>query len=252
MKLARRLTLLALLVLPLATPAGADEEDAGATLKQRLSAGDRTEADKQRDAGRKPSLVLAFVGVEPGMTVVDLIAAGGYYTEVLAVAVGSKGQVYAQNPPRVLQYREGANDKAMTKRLEGNRLPNVKRLDQSLGAVELAPGSVDLAFTALNFHDIYNTSGSEVAQSFLKQVSALLKSGGVLVLIDHSGGAENDNAKLHRIEEVKVLEAVERAGFEVVATSDLLRNPADDRSLGVFDPAIRGRTDRFLLKLRKP
>ncbi len=71
-------------------------------------------------------------------------------------------------------------------------------------------------------------------------------------MIDHSGTEGNDNAKLRRIEEQKVREAAKRAGFEVVGSSDLLRNPADDLSTGVFDPAIRGHTDRFLIKLRKP
>lgn len=162
------------------------------------------------------------------------------------------GTVYAQNPPRVLEFRDGANDKAMTKRLEGDRLPNVQRLDLDLSEVKLAPGTVDFAITALNFHDIYNGSGSAEAQAFLAHVSKLLKPGGVLGVIDHSGSAGNDNAKLHRIEEQKVREAGKQAGFEVVEGSDLLRNPADDLSTGVFDPAIRGHTDRFLLKFRKP
>ena len=218
----------------------------------RLAEGDRAEADKKRDASRKPEDVVAFLDVEPGMTVVDLIAAGGYYSEVLSLAVEREGRVYAQNPPRVLQFRDGANDKAMTRRLEGNRLPNVQRLDQDLSEVNLAPGTVDFAITALNFHDIYNGSGSAAAQAFLGHVSKLLKPGGVLGVIDHSGTEGNDNAKLHRIEEQKVREAAKRAGFEVVGSSDLLRNPADDLSSGVFDPAIRGHTDRFLLKLRKP
>ncbi len=221
-------------------------------LAQRLAGGDRAEADKQRDPGRKPADVVAFLGVEPGSTVVDLIAAGGYYTEVLSLAVQGGGTVYAQNPPRVLQFRDGANDKAMTKRLEGDRLPNVQRLDLDLSEVKLAPGTVDFAITALNFHDIYNGSGSAEAQAFLAHVSKLLKPGGVLGVIDHSGSAGNDNAKLHRIEEQKVREAGKQAGFEVVEGSDLLRNPADDLSTGVFDPAIRGHTDRFLLKFRKP
>ena len=166
--------------------------------------------------------------------------------------MGGEGTVYAQNPPRVLQFRDGANDKAMASRLEGNRLPNVQRLDLDLSEVKLAPGTVDFAITALNFHDIYNGSGSAEAQVFLGHVSKLLKPGGVLGVIDHSGSPGNDNAKLHRIEEQKVREAGKQAGFEVVEGSDLLRSPADNLASGVFDPAIRGHTDRFLLKFRKP
>ena len=252
MKPTNGLALVALAVLasyPMTSAADAHSE---AGLAERLAEGDRAEADKKRDASRKPEDVVAFLDVEPGMTVVDLIAAGGYYSEVLSLAVEREGRVYAQNPPRVLQFRDGANDKAMTRRLEGNRLPNVQRLDQDLSEVNLAPGTVDFAITALNFHDIYNGSGSAAAQAFLGHVSKLLKPGGVLGVIDHSGTEGNDNAKLHRIEEQKVREAAKRAGFEVVGSSDLLRNPADDLSSGVFDPAIRGHTDRFLLKLRKP
>ena len=222
------------------------------SLAERLAASDRAEADKKRDENRKPGDVVVFLGVTPGMTVIDLIAAGGYYTEVLSLAVEGEGRVYAQNPPRVLKFRDGANDKAMTERLKGNRLPNVQRLDQDLPEIELSPGTVDVAITALNFHDIYNGSGTAAAEAFLGQVLKLLKPGGVLGVIDHSGGAGNDNAKLHRIEEDNVREAASQAGFEVIESSDLLRNPADDLSAGVFDPAIRGQTDRFLLKLRKP
>jgi predicted methyltransferase len=234
---------------PMAAAAG-DPGEAG--LAERLAQGDRGEADKKRDPGRKPGEVVAFLDVERGWTVIDLIAGGGYYTEVLSLAVGDEGTVYAQNPPSVLKYRDGANDKAMTRRLRGNRLPNVQRLDQDLSEVTLEPGTVDFAITALNFHDIYNGSGSAAAQAFLGHVSKLLKPGGVLGVIDHSGAAGNGNDKLHRIEEKKVREAAEQAGFEVLGSSDLLRNPEDDLSAGVFDPAIRGNTDRFLLALGKP
>ena len=252
MKPANWLALVLLAILASGPMAAATNDHGDVGLAERLAAGGRAEADKKRDTGRKPADVIAFLDVEPGMTVVDLIAAGGYYSEVLSLTVEEEGTVYAQNPPRVLQYRDGANDKAMTRRLEGNRLPNVQRLDQDLSEVKLAPGTVDFAITALNFHDIYNGSGSAAAQAFLAHVLKLLKPGGVLGVIDHSGAAGNDNSKLHRIEEQKVGEAAKQAGFEVVESSDLLRNPADDLSTGVFDPAIRGHTDRFLLKLRKP
>ena len=250
MKLANWFALVSLAIL-VAHPMAADEAgEAG--LVERLAGGDRAEADKKRDPGRKPADVVAFLGVGPGSIVIDLVAAGGYYTEVLSLAVGGEGTVYAQNPPRVLQFRDGANDKAMTSRLEGNRLPNVQRLDLDLSEVKLAPGTVDFAITALNFHDIYNGSGSAEAQAFLGYVLKLLKPGGVLGVIDHSGSPGNDNVKLHRIEEQKVREAGKQAGFEVVEGSDLLRSPADNLASGVFDPAIRGHTDRFLLKFRKP
>jgi predicted methyltransferase len=221
-------------------------------LAAQLQQGTRAAEDRARDAARRPAQVVAFLGIEPGMTVVDLIAAGGYYTEVLSVAVGANGKVYAQNTATVLEIRDGANDKALTARLAGGRLPNVERLDREVAALGLPPGSIDAAVTALNFHDIYNGSGQEAADRFLTAVHRLLVPGGVLGLIDHSGNPGADNAKLHRIEESLVVAAAKAAGFEVEARSDLLRNPGDDRSHNVFDPAIRAKTDRFLLRLRKP
>lgn len=220
-------------------------------LSTRLAEGGRSTEDKARDAGRRPAEVVAFLGVEPGMTVVDLIAASGYYTEVFSEAVGPDGVVHAQNNAFVLKIRDGINDKAMTARLEGGRLPNVARLDREIDDLGLAPGSVDVFFTALNFHDVYDGRGVAAAASFLETVHEILADDGVFGLIDHSGNPGMDNKKLHRIEEQKVVEAALAAGFRVEATSDVLRNPADDRTQMVFAEGMRGNTDRFLLKLRK-
>jgi predicted methyltransferase len=226
------------------------KREEAASIEKALGYSSRSDEDEARDAGRKPAAVLAFLGLRSGMTALDLIAAGGYYTEVLAIAVGPKGKVYAQNPEVVLRFREGANDKALTARLAGDRLPNVVRLDQELAAVDIEPGSVDLAITALNFHDIYNGRGPEAAQSFLLNVMPLLAPGGILGIIDHSGGVGDDKA-LHRIDEDLVKAAAVEAGYQINGESNLLRNPADDRTESVFAPDIRGHTDRFVLRLRK-
>ncbi len=243
---------LAALILVFALPVSAHAADSTDGLAAALAAGDRSDAEKQRDAGRKPAEVVAFLAIVPGMTVVDLLAAGGYYTEVLSVAVGAKGKVYAQNPPRLLQMREGAADKALTARLEGGRLSNVERLDLDLAEIALAPNSVDAAITALNFHDIYNGSGVEAVAGFLNKVYSILKPGGVLGIIDHHGNEDADNKDLHRIHESLVLAAIEASPFELDASIDMLRNPDDDHTLNVFDESIRGKTDRFVLRLRKP
>ena len=224
----------------------------GPDLATRLTTGSRSEADKARDAGRQPAAVIEFLGIESGMKVMDLIAASGYYTEVLSEAVGPEGHVYAQNPAFVLKFREGANDKAMTARLAGNRLPNVERLDREIDDLGLAPNSLDAVITALNFHDVYNGSGPEAANAMLVAVRNVLRPGGVLGLIDHAGNLGADNEKLHRIEESKAVAAAEKAGFIVEATSDVLRHPEDDRTRFVFAEGMRGATDRFVLRLRKP
>lgn len=247
-----RRSVLSLLLLAVALPLGGAHHEA-ADLATRLRAESRSAEDRARDAQRRPAEVIAFLGIAPGDTVIDLIAAGGWYTEVLSLAVGPQGRVYAQNGAYVLQMREGANDKALTARLAGGRLPNVERLDREIDDLGLAPDSVDAALTALNFHDVYNTGGPEAAAAFLAAVRRVLKPGGVLGIVDHAGGAEGaDDAALHRIEEKHVREAARAAGFEVEAASDVLRHPDDGRTRNVFEPGLRGETDRFVLRLRKP
>lgn len=228
----------------LALPAAAD-------LAEDLAAPSRSEEDRGRDAARKPAEVMAFLGIEPGMTVMDLVASGGWYTEVLSIAVGDGGTVYAQNPPMMLAFRDGYYDKAITARLEGDRLPNVVRLDRDLVDTGLAPGTLDAAITALNFHDVHNGMGAEAATGFLVSVKALLKPGGVLGLIDHYGESGNDNNALHRLDVATALPLIIDAGFEVTA-SDILRNTGDDYTKMVFDEAVRGKTDRLLFRLVKP
>lgn len=250
--MAIRRPILALALLALALPlAGAHHE--AADLATRLRAESRSAEDRARDAQRKPAEVIAFLGIEPGDTVIDLIAAGGWYTEVLSIAVGPKGRVYAQNGAYVLEMRDGANDVALTARLAGGRLPNVERLDREIDALGLSADSVDAALTALNFHDVYNNGGPEAAAGFLAAVRRVLKPGGVLGIVDHAGGAAGaDDKALHRIDEKHVRDAARAAGFEVEAASDVLRHPDDDRTRNVFEPGLRGETDRFVLKLRKP
>ena len=228
------------------------EADEVESLQTALAATDRAEADRNRDAGRKPAEVVRFLGITPGMTVVDLIAASGYYTEVLSIAVGPMGTVYAQNTAGALQFRDGASDKAMTARLANDRLANVTRWDREFEDLGLEPNSIEVALTALNFHDIYNGSGPEAAAGFLTVIYGVLVPGGALGIIDHSGAPDADNKALHRIEESLVIAAAEAAGFTVEAHGEFLHNANDPRTAAVFDPVVRGQTDRFVLLLRKP
>lgn len=231
--------------------------NANADLTVALASGDRAEEDRARDAGRKPAEVVAYLGIGPGMTVMDLMASGGYYTEVLSLAVGPTGRVYAQNTPLFLRFADGMYDKAMTARLADGRLGNVERVDRDLPELGMEPGSLDAAFTALNFHDVHNGlgedtwGGDEAAAGFLRVIKMLLKPGGVLGIVDHYGDADKDNDSLHRLDVVRAVSILEASGF-IVESSALLRNPADDRTTMVFDEAIRGQTDRVLYKLTKP
>lgn len=243
---------LLLVCLALATIGGcAQLAGSGNSAVKALAAADRSDEDQARDIGRKPAQVAQVLGFGPGMTIMDVIAGGGYYSETLAAIVGPSGTIYAQNPAVMLQMREGANDIAMKKRLVGNRLPNVVRLDRELQALGLAPNSLDGALTALNLHDVYNRDPA-MAAAMLKTLFDLLKPGATLGVIDHVGLPDQDNNKLHRMRKEDAIAVAQQVGFEVAVDSDLLANPNDDYTTFVFDPAVRGNTDRFLLKLIKP
>jgi predicted methyltransferase len=239
-------------------PVGAtDKSDAPSTasaprLASLLASESRDAADRARDAGRRPAEVIEFLGIESGMNVIDVIAGGGYYTEVLSYAVGKNGRVSAQNPAIVLQMRDGANDKEMSKRLANDRLANVSRLDRELDELLPEDGPFDAALTALNLHDIYNNYDEEGAIGALKTISAALKPGAVFGLIDHHGAAGNDNKELHRINVDDAIRVAEAAGFIVEARSGLLHVHNDDLTENVFGEGRRGNTHRFLLRLRKP
>lgn len=221
-------------------------------LAAALAAPSRPQADRDRDADRKPAQLMTFLGVERGMSALDVMAAGGYMTEVLAVAVGPTGKVHAHNTAQMLQFNNGAYGKAIGARLENNRLPNVVRLDGEV--TSLPPNSVDVAVTAMNLHDIYNRGeqGPQNAQAFMKGVFNALKPGGVFGVIDHAGVAGADNARLHRMQKQQAVDVAKAAGFVVEAEGALYANSADDHTKGPFDPSLRGKTDQFTLKLRKP
>jgi len=232
-----------------ATNANNNAEEA-MKLAAALQAAPRSDADKARDAGRKPAEVLTFLGVKSGMTTMDVMASGGWYTEVLAVATGPDGTVYAHNLPSFFKFQDGFYDKAITARLAANRLPNVVRVDAPMQSTGIRPNSVDVAITALNLHDIYNGS-PENASGMLEVIHGLLKSGGVLGVIDHRGDADADNNALHRMLEADAIAVAEQAGF-IVTSSEILASESDNHSKMVFAPDVRGKTDRFLLKLTKP
>ena len=246
-----RFAMLSILLL-LTGPVIAAQWDAGELTKAIANNPERPAGDAKRDAGRRAGEVLVFLGVHKGMTALDLVAAGGWYTEALSVAAGKTGKVYSQNPPAMLQMREGAYEKAISARLANGRLANVERLDVDLAAMELPANSIDLALTALNFHDVYNRYGEPAALGLMSRVLQALKPGGVFGVIDHNGAAGNDNAQLHRIQKSLVEATAVKAGFVVESTSGLLRNTTDPLNVGVFDPKARGQTDRFVLRLRKP
>jgi len=211
-----------------------------AALERAMANPDRPAADKERDASRQAPAVLDFLGLEAGMTVLDINASGGWYTEVLSLAVGPNGQVLMQNRPG------GRSAEAATAR--AGRLENVDEWLTDMS--EIPANSVDFAITALNFHDFHN-SNPAAAQGILSQVMAALKPGGILGVIDHEGTPGADNVSLHRIAFDEAVKAVLASGFVLAGASDVLDNEADDHTVGPFDPSLGRNTDRIVLKFMK-
>lgn len=209
----------------------------------------RSTSDRAKDAGRRPDRVLEFVGIEPGMRVADLMAGAGWYTEVLARVVGPKGHVLAQNSG-VSANRYG---KELVRRLENPALPKVEQIVQEPDRLELAESSFDAVFLVQFYHDTFWMDVDRGAMN--RAVLQALKPGGLFVVIDHAaqaGSGARDVKELHRVDEALVREEILAAGFRLAAESDLLRNQEDTRDKIVFDPRVRGKTDRFLLKFVKP
>ncbi|GAB5500130.1 MAG: hypothetical protein PsegKO_24410 [Pseudohongiellaceae bacterium] len=238
-------------VASLSAPAAELDTDA---LQRALSGPDRDVNDFVRDQARKPVAVLAWLGLEPGMTVLDVYAAGGYYTFILAKAVGSGGRVFAQNTPRGLAFEEDRQDitqgEALRRKIARANLDNVTHLVQHIEDLDLTDASLDAVLIAQVLHDFYNPDPQR-ALAMLQQVYRKLKPGGFVGVTDHVGIPGNNNRELHRMQISQAISLAEMAGF-AVEQSDLLRNPRDDYRRSIFDPRLNRNTDRFLLKLVKP
>jgi len=218
----------------------------------------RPEADTARDAERKPADMLAFAGVKPGAKVVDLLPGGGYFTRLFSVAVGPKGKVYALAPAKADTAPADAPDRAAAvKAIAADpHYDNVTVVAQP--AKQLLqftlPEPVDLVWTSQNYHDLHNIPDASVGD-FDKVVFQALRPGGVYLVLDHSaeaGSGFRDTSTLHRIDEQAVRKEVEAAGFRFEGASEVLRNKDDPRTAKVFDASVRGHTDQFILKFRKP
>jgi predicted methyltransferase len=204
--------------------------------------------DLQNDARRHGAELVAFSGVKPGDTVLELVPGGGYFTRIFSKVVGPNGHVYAAIPTPMEKYSDD------TKKLP-DAYPNVEILLQPANALT-TPALADVAFTSQNYHDYPDKFMGPTDPALLnKAVFAALKPGGTYIVIDHvaaAGSGMRDTDTLHRIDPAIVRQQVEAAGFEYVGESDVLRNPADDHTLKVFDPTVRGHTDQFVYKFRKP
>lgn len=235
--------------------AAAPEYDYAEIAAAAVANEDRWADDLADDERRNPAAALEFFQVAPGVTVFEIEAGGGYYTELLSHAAGPEGEVVMQNPEGFLQY---VGD-TIAARLAGDRLANVRQAISIFDSFDAADGSVDLATWVQGPHELFfkpqdGTNLGDPAGSYA-EVYRILKPGGAYVVIDHSaieGSPETTGNDLHRIDKAIVISMAEAAGFTLEAESDFLANPEDDRTLSVFDPAIRGYTDQFALRFRKP
>lgn len=212
----------------------------------------RPDTDKARDPDRKPADMLSFAKVRPGETIVDFLPGKGYFTRLFSLGVGPRGTVYAVTPQL---YLDKAKGRPLPPPVSGEPgRGNVHELvttGESLGL----PKKADLVWTSQNYHDVHIWLGAAGTAMLNKQVFDALKPGGRYIILDHAGVAGLDDAgmaKMHRIDEALVKSEVTKAGFVLDGESNVLRNPADPHSATVFDPSIRGKTDQFVLRFRKP
>ena len=223
-----------------------------ARIEAQMQVPDRHEFDRRRDATRQPYETFQFLGLEEGMSVLDVGAYAGYTTEMLAAAVGPGGTVYMQNTRLVIErYAEGYYERTINERLANNRLPNVILHVAEYDAIGLDE-QIDFAFLGNLLHDFYYRDGRKEAIRFLASIRNALRVGGVLGVMDHVGVAGRNNGSLHRIPPELARELLLEAGFDIEAESDLFSNPNDDHSLMVYSDDIYLRTDRFLFRARRP
>src|SRR5688572_24158885 len=219
-----------------------------ASLAAVLADAGRPDSDRARDAARRPAEVLAFAEVRPGWKVGEYTPGGGYFTRLLSPAVGASGRVYAYPPDEIVKLLPKHLSDA-TAGAAAAPLKNVVVVTGPTTAFQ-APEPLDLVFTAQNYHDLHTRYAPPgAAAGFNAAVFRALKPGGRYVIVDHRGGEPD---KLHRIDPAQVRREVEAAGFVFEAESDVLANPKDPRTASVFDPSVRGTTDQFALRFRKP
>jgi predicted methyltransferase len=228
-----------------------------------LNAPDRPAQDKSRDNDRKPDKVLAFSQISKGDHILDLLAGGGWYTELFSHAVGESGKVYGLNDEVIWRFAE----KGMSERTKDMRLGNVIRLDKmAIVDMQIPDKSLDMVFTALNYHDLFFTYSLKEGKKLplrkeivdykaaLATIKKAMKDDGVFIIIDHAAkagsGYEVANT-LHRIDPNIIKYQLDEAGFVLAEEANYLRHPEDDLTKFVFDDTVRGKTDRVIYKFVK-
>ena len=225
-----------------------------ATVAETLASPTRLASDLERDKRSHPAEILALLDLQPGDRVVDIFAGAGYYSETIAQVVSPGGEVLMHNNKAYIAYVA----KPLEKRFGGRAVTGLKRHDREVDNLDLGESNLDAAMIVMSYHDLYHTAKDWPAinaQNFMGQIVRALKPGGRFLVVDHAaatGTGKTSAQELHRIEESFARADIESYGLTFKASSDVLRNPDDDHSLMVFDPAIQGKTDRFVLVFEKP
>ena len=233
----------------------ASSHSAAPALAKAVADPSRPAEDVARAANRKPAAPQAFMGARPGMKVADYLANGGYFTRLLAAGAGPRGHVYAVELNEVITFPNVAKGYADLKTWAVAH-PNVTVSTTPIADSLAFPEQLDLFWIAQNYHDLHDKFlGPADVPAGNRNVFAALKPGGLYVVLDHSAAVDAPDdvtETLHRIQRDRGIREVTAAGFVLIGESPLRANPGDPRTISVFDDSIRGRTDQFLLKFRKP
>ncbi len=228
---------------------GAAAQSPSAAITAAVADTARPASDTERDTVRKPAEIVAFAGVKPGDKVAELLPGGGYFTRVLAKTVGPKGHVYAM-VPTFFASRPGGLDAINALAAQYG---NVTVITADLANFKV-PEPVDVVWTSENYHDFHNGPNANIA-GLNASAFAALKPGGIYYIEDHAaapGAGVTATSTLHRIEPAAVISELQSAGFRLDGRSNLLANPDDPHTAGVRDPSVRGKTDKFALRFKKP
>ncbi|WP_374764552.1 class I SAM-dependent methyltransferase [Yunchengibacter salinarum] len=223
-------------------------------LRRAVDSDKRPDEDRLTDKRRKPARMLAFLGAAPGMEVLDLFSGGGYHSEILARLVGPHGHVVAHNNRAYIGFKQDT----LAGRFMSGRLPQASQLIVEGDDLDFRKGRFDLILMSLTYHDFFWTNdtwpGVDAAR-LLSELFDATRSGGVVGVVDHrapDGHGIEGARELHRIEPQVVIDQMREAGFSLVAATDLFTNPDDPLDVPMWNPSVRGHTDRFVLKFRKP
>jgi predicted methyltransferase len=215
----------------------------------------RPATDTARDVDRKPVEMLAFVGVKPGDKIGDYAAGAGYFTRLFAAVAGSNGHVYASVPSPLFKYPNIVKGISEIQTYAASHANVTVTFAAALDAAKY-PEKLDIFWISQNYHDLHDKFMGPVDMvAFNRAVYSALKPGGIYIVLDHvaePGSPADVTDTLHRIESTTVRREVEAAGFRFDAESAILKNTADPHTADVFDPSIRGKTDQFILRFRRP